>query len=151
MTKFHLYYDPVSGEIAGFDNGSFAVERPGLVTVIAELDSLPDPRIEKVDVSTLFVIPKTEAEIREFDRPTKFDVDAAVYDALKKSDEFVLPDYPMTQQQRDAWVIYRQTLRDISKGDPRPNAAEMIAAWPLDPMGNDAIAQLRNRENNDRL
>jgi hypothetical protein len=147
MIKIHIYYDAITGEIDGIDNGSFPIDRAGKKTLLLQVDKIPDRRTDKIDINSLFIVPKTATEIKEFDRPTKFDVDAAVYDALKTSDAFVLPDYPITQQQRDAWIIYRQKLRDISKGNPRPNAAQMIEAWPLDdPNGTDAVAHLRNRK-----
>ena len=32
---------------------------------------------------------------------------------LKKSDIYVLPDFPITEEKREEWIIYRQTLRDL--------------------------------------
>ena len=32
---------------------------------------------------------------------------------LTNSDKYMLPDYPVTEEQREAWKIYRQALRDM--------------------------------------
>ncbi len=37
--------------------------------------------------------------------------------ALARSDVTQLPDYPLTDEQREAWRVYRQTLRDLPQSD----------------------------------
>jgi hypothetical protein len=48
---------------------------------------------------------------------------------LKKSDKYSYPDYPMTNEQRTAWIEYRQALRDITAQSGFPDNV----VWPVKP------------------
>lgn len=59
---------------------------------------------------------------------------------LMESDWTQLPDVSLTQEQRDAWSIYRQQLRDLPGGitDPKPMViahynGEIHPDWPVKP------------------
>ena len=64
---------------------------------------------------------------------------------LKKSDiYFSLSDYPMTEEKKEEWKIYRQTLRDMTEGITEGgfllfdhNASDYLFkegfSWPLPP------------------
>lgn len=144
----HIIYDPVSGEIDGWVTGAIAdVAVPDGMSVIAvDLDDAPDPKTEKIDTVTLLLVAKNATEQVAANVVTEREVQVAIFVALSSSDSKMLPDRDdISPQDRNKWVMYRKTLRDLSKGDPRPTPAAMIAAWPLDPDGIDAIANLRNR------
>lgn len=56
---------------------------------------------------------------------------------LAGSDWTQLPDSPLAVEEREAWAVYRQALRDL------PAAAEVLAdprsvSWPQPPGGHDA-------------
>jgi hypothetical protein len=139
----YVHYRSTDGEIDGYDTPFEPERRPGCA--ILQSESVPDRKVQKIDLVTLQIRDKTPAERMAADTPTELDVKAAVHQALWLSDVFMLSDYPITQPQQLAWTAYRKTLRDLSKGSPAPTPAAMIAAWPLDPNNNDAIAQLRAR------
>jgi len=48
---------------------------------------------------------------------------------LSASDKYALPDYPLTGEERAAWKVYRQALRDITTKEEWPYAVE----WPKPP------------------
>lgn len=142
----NIHYDPTTGNIDGYDTDPDSPARPGLAVVWSRVDEIPNVKLYKVNTDTLWLVPKTVEEITEANRPTKAEVNGAVYVTLLASDVYMLPDYPVTPEVQDSWKVYRQALRDLSKGSPAPTADEMIAAWPLDPNGNDAIANLKERQ-----
>lgn len=51
-------------------------------------------------------------------------------------DYLLMPDYPMSEQQRQEWATYRQALRDLpeQEGFPWDGAIEG-APWPTKPEG----------------
>lgn len=111
-----------------------------------EVDSSSiDPSTMKVDLATLKVVNKTAAEIALAALPTLAEVQNAIVLHLHATDAFMMPDRPLSDQVRDAWKVYRQTLRDLSKGSPAPSVADMIAAFPKRPDGLDTIGHLRAR------
>ena len=60
---------------------------------------------------------------------------------LAKSDVRVLPDFPQSEDTRQAWLAYRQVLRDLPTAFPNPAADARtgklhLVDWPLDPNGN---------------
>ena len=49
---------------------------------------------------------------------------------LTSTDKFVsVPDYPITTEQKDAWIKYRQAIRDINKVYSDPKSI----VWPIPP------------------
>lgn len=48
---------------------------------------------------------------------------------LLESDWSQLPDAPLTSEQKAAWVIYRQSLRDIPTQEHFPR----VITWPVKP------------------
>lgn len=139
----HIFYDPTTGKIDSFGSDANPAPRDGLSLAFSE--SHPDYITQKIDVATGRIVSKSDAEIAHENQPSMTEVRAAVELELWRSDKFVLQDFPVSQDVCAAWMVYRKALRDLSKGDPRPTSAAMIAAWPLDPNGKDAITNLRNR------
>jgi len=48
---------------------------------------------------------------------------------LSESDYILMPDYPLTDEQREAWTAYRQALRDLPEQEGWP----MNIVWPEKP------------------
>lgn len=40
---------------------------------------------------------------------------------LQDSDVYMLPDFPITTEEKNLWLLYRQYLRDITKDEKFPN------------------------------
>ena len=96
-----------------------------------------DPRRHKIDVASLAVVEQTRAEMID---AMRLDVTNAIAAELAATDGYMVPDRPLTEQQRDAWTAYRQALRDL-----RGDAEAMVSAWPFRPDGTDAAANLYAR------
>lgn len=143
----HIHYCPDDGEIVGWETGTVRPVGPdGTRTISVQIVGLPDPAKEKIDPSTLAIVEKTSLEKTQALQPTDRELKQAVFAALSATDHMMLLDRDdIAPQDRAKWVAYRKSLRDLSKGDPRPNVDEMISNWPLDPNGSDAIENLRNR------
>ena len=48
---------------------------------------------------------------------------------LAETDYILMPDYPITEEQREAWTAYRQALRDLPEQEGWP----MNIVWPEKP------------------
>lgn len=48
---------------------------------------------------------------------------------LEETDYILMPDYPITEEQREAWIAYRQALRDLPEQEGWPT--DII--WPEKP------------------
>jgi hypothetical protein len=48
---------------------------------------------------------------------------------LKESDKYAYPDFPLTEEKRNEWIVYRQALRDITSQPGFPNNV----VWPTKP------------------
>ncbi|UEM08600.1 phage tail assembly chaperone [Bradyrhizobium barranii subsp. barranii] len=106
-----------------------------------DYDSI-DPKTEKIDLVLLEKVPKTEPDPDPF---PMFQVRGAVARELANTDKFVLPlpDFPISEKERAAWITYRRALRDASKGND--TAAAMLAAIPSRPDGVDGFEWLRSQ------
>lgn len=144
----HIHYDPTDGKIVGWETGTEnALAMDGLRVLYSQLDTPPDPKKHKVDLATLNVVEMSAAEKAEASAPTDVELRQAVFRALQASDHMMLLDRDdIPQQKLASWKQYRKALRDLSKGSPAPTTAQMVAAWPADPDGNDAIAHLRKQK-----
>lgn len=144
MSFMHIHYRASDGEILGYENTQEPERQPGMETVTVG-HAIPNPMLHKIDLATLQLIDKTQAERELAMRPPPVSIDeirTAINTALCASDAYMMPDRPISEATRSAWVAYRQMLRDLSG---TPTASEMIKAWTLDPNGNDAIPDLRAR------
>ncbi|MGK7056943.1 phage tail assembly chaperone [Bradyrhizobium sp. 1050_B9_N1_2] len=135
----NIHYNVTTGQI--MSHGSAIYEccsdsyLPGCKVLMRDYDSI-DPKTEKIDLVLLEKVPKTEP-----DPFPMFDVKAAVSRELADTDKFVLPDFPISDAARAAWIGYRQALRDSSKGRATP--ADVLAAIPARPDGVDGFEWLR--------
>lgn len=150
VIHIHIHFRASDGEIFGHENSLSPDKRPGLEIASFKVPDgrhiIPDPLLHKIDPVTLDLVDKTETERELALRPplvTLDDIKAAIGAALRASDAYMMPDRPLSDDVREAWVEYRQMLRDLSK---LGTASEMINAWKIDPSGNDQIAALRARQ-----
>lgn len=88
-----------------------------------ELETMPCIEFDKIEESLedwqlvngeYRVGGKTEAELAE-------EVRADRDRLLKESDVRMLPDFPITSEEEELWLLYRQYLRDITKAPTFPN------------------------------
>lgn len=140
MTHTNIYYD-AKGIIIAWDNGDEPNHRHELV-VSVPLGTQFNSNSHCVDVATKKLREMTDRERFEVNCPKSFEVVNAILLELKSTDAFMVADRPMSEDRRNAWMRYRQSLRDLSK---LMTVAEQIASWPIRPDGFDAIESLRVR------
>lgn len=141
--SWYVHYHKTTGAIASW--GSAPTEESHFADhaiAILPVDTLVDPAQQRIDPATETLISKTDEEIRRERQPKDFEVENAIAAELAATDQYAMPDRPMTDERREAWRAYRQILRDLSKG---LSHADQVRYWPLRPDGLDAIASLRAR------
>ncbi|UFW75214.1 phage tail assembly chaperone [Bradyrhizobium sp. WU425] len=133
----NVHYDTTTGQIVSYgygadhSDGFDASPYPGCA--VALLDDQPvDPRTQQFDVVAWKLVARTDPYDPESDRVAQ--LRDAVRAELAASDKFMMPDYPMSDAARAAWTVYRQALRDCSKGNA--TSAAMLAAIPARPDGS---------------
>lgn len=131
----NIHYSTATGQIMSYGNGADHGDGfedshfPGCKVLIVDHQPI-DARTQRVDPVTLRIVAKAQPDpepdpIRE--------VKAAITRELTDTDRFVLPDFPIADVDRAAWVAYRKALRDASKGNA--TAATILAAIPVRPDG----------------
>lgn len=132
----NIHYNTATGQIvsygwgADYGDGFETSHFDGCKVLIVDSQDI-DPTRQRVDPIALAIVAKTEPDPEPDALPFVKD---AVRAELAASDKFVLPDYPISESDRAAWVAYRKALRDASKGND--TAAAMIAAIPARPDGS---------------
>ena len=136
---FVIHYHHQTGRISAWGTGDSDVSHFADHEIVRfDEDAMTiDPRRDKIDVASLAVVARTTDEMLD---DLRRDITAAIAAELDATDRYMVPDRPLTEQQREAWKAYRQALREL-KGD----AAAMVAAWPFRPDGSDAAAGLELR------
>ena len=138
---FFIQYRADDGEIVGWGSGHEPMPIEGLSVAFVEPFNV-DPETQKFNGEG--VILKSEAEVKRSRLPKLHEVKAAIYLELCRTDQFVLPDYPIDEFEHRAWRVYRKALRDLSKG--RDDAADMISALDVFAPDNiDPFSELRKR------
>ena len=140
-----VHYLLSDGSIIGWENSpEHCVEMAGVGSVSIPGLTSPDYKTQKIDLASLDVIGMTSQEIAIANSPRLEEVRGLVAVELSESDIFFsVPDFPMSETTKAAWLVYRQQLRDISKNDMTPS--EMILRWPDRPDGLDVSLPLRKR------
>lgn len=133
----NIHYDLATGHIVSFgygaDHGDGFETSPYPGCAVALLDDQPvDPRAQQFDVVSWKLVARLEPYDPEPDRLAE--LREAVRAELAASDKFMMPDYPISDADRAAWVGYRKALRDASKGND--TAVAMLAAIPARPDGS---------------
>lgn len=134
MNQIHIHYNPTDGEIVGFENTLNPTKQPGCEIATVEVPNgehiIPDRKIHKIDLKTLNLIYKSPDERESVDSIlTEAFVTQKIAAELQNTDQYMMPDRPLSKEVRESWVVYRQALRDLSKL-PAP---ERLAAWPTRP------------------
>jgi hypothetical protein len=132
----NIHYDTTTGQIMsygygadhgdGFEQSHF----PGCKVLIVDNQSI-DARAQRVDPVTLAIVAK---DVPDPDPDPILQVKAAIARELMETDKFVLPDFPISDAARGAWIAYRKALRDASKG--RATGPTILAAVPARPDGD---------------
>lgn len=137
----NIHYNTTTGQIVSYGFGADYCDGedshfPGCKVLI--MDNQPiDARAQRVDLGALQIVAKASPDPEPDPVPQ---VRAAIARELFETDRFVLPDYPISELARAAWIAYRKALRDASKGNP--SAAAMLAAIPLRPDGTQLTISL---------
>ena len=123
-----VMYHPSTGEIVG----TSSVE-PMMFPDIAFIEAeLPDALLEKIDPQTKTIVRKSVAEVTAAKLPKDHEIASAIAAELSSTDQYMMPDRPITDAKRAVWATYRQALRDLSK---LQDVAAMVAAFPAHPDG----------------
>ncbi|MCD9819801.1 MULTISPECIES: phage tail assembly chaperone [Bradyrhizobium] len=141
----NIHYSVTTGQImvVGFgpvdDQDGADSHLDGCKVLIVDDGQAVDARRDRVDPITRTVVLKDAPDAPD----TLADVRRAVAAELAGTDRFVLPDFPISETERAAWISYRKELRDSSKGRATP--ADMLSAVPVRPDDVDAFEWLRSR------
>lgn len=73
----------------------------------------------------------------------KFSLLNARNDLLAKSDYLLMPDYPITDEEREKWTAYRQELRDLTKQEAWRTNDILNIEMPVSPEPLDQISILK--------
>lgn len=142
--KFNVCFNSATGEIRQVDNGAVPPDYDGYECLSDDADDTSSifgiaPATHVVDLTTRTVRPKTESERAAALAPTDTDIAALVASELDDTDQYMMPDRVVAN--RDEWVTYRQSLRDLSK--MQGTAADRLTAFPARPDGDVAVTLLR--------
>ena len=141
---FFIHYRPDDGEILGWGYGFDPEPIPGNeVALVEPFDGPLDPVRQKYDAAAKAVIAKNADEQRASLRPKLFEVQNAIFAEMRRTDEFMIVDYPISDDAFEDWKQYRIMLRDLSKHYQTPT--EMIENWDAAPDGVDPISDFRKR------
>lgn len=154
MMNFNVYYHPVTGEIDSYDNGSGLNPNKAhlAVTKISAPEgnmALINPLVHKIDVVSEDLVDKTPMERLYTPCVGAPEVVFAVQKELERTDSLASPpaDRVVDPEEVEAYRVYRQALRDISKpveGVVR-SPDQQVRDWPTEPKGFDAVSHLRER------
>lgn len=141
----NVHYDTTTGQIVsygfGADHGDGFETSPYPGCMVALIDDQPiDARVQKFDSVSWKVVAK---DVPDPEPDPIWMVLNLVRAELAATDEFAMPDYPISETDRAAWIGYRKALRDSSKGNA--TSAAMLAAIPPRPDGSDPFALLREQ------
>ena len=140
--KFFIHYRPADGEMLGWGTSADPVPIEGMAIAFGDPFD-PDPLTQKYDAEAGAIVDKTAEEIRQARTPTRRDLDVAIFAELRRTDEFMVADCPVTDDEYQAWRAYRFALRGLTA--KRADPADLINGWPLPPDGTDPISDLRER------
>lgn len=150
MRYLHIHYHFATGEIKAWDDskdgGSRESHFPEHLITTVEIpeghEITINHKTQKIDVLTGELIDKADDEQAHAHLPTVLEIKHVIATELQHSDSYLLPDRPLHDDLRAAWITYRADLRERSK---LPDAIAMMKTWPARPDGADAISALRAR------
>lgn len=138
----NIHYDTTTGQIVSYGYGAdhgdgFDISPyPGCAVALVDLQEI-DPRTQKFDPVSWKVFAK---DVPDPEPDPIWMVQNFVRAELAATDKYAMPDYPISDADRAAWMAYRKALRDSSKDNA--TSAAMLAAIPSRPDGSDPAAQL---------
>jgi Phage tail assembly chaperone protein len=142
VMDFFIHYRPSDGEILGWGTSADPVPIEGMaIAFFYPFD--PDPLTQKFDAATDRIVEKSAEEKRLARLPTLHEVQRAVFAELCRTDQFMVADCPITDDEYQAWRGYRFALRGLTA--KRADPADLINGWPAPPDGVDPINDLRER------
>lgn len=127
-----VHYDPSNGEIMSYGNTRNPIAGRAVIAVPLAINEHPkfDPKKQKIDIENGVLVDKTADEQAAALLPTLPEIRVWIYQELQYSDQFTVSDRPLSKEQRESWITYRQTLRDLSK---LSTPQDMVKAWPSRP------------------
>lgn len=90
------------------------------------------PQEWMVDLDTLALIPRSKSE-QELDQENIVMLRALRDQKLSNCDWRVAIDAPLSETQKQSWILYRQELRDLPSTLSRPLLNIEDVLWPLEP------------------
>jgi hypothetical protein len=139
--NYRVFFDPATGRINGYEQTNTPSTREGQDHI--DFDHPVDAHhlTHKVDLATRAIVEMTPDEKYKAQLPAEHEVKAAIYRELETTDSLFAPGRPL--ENSEAWLVYRQALRDLSKQGL--SHLDQLRAWPQRPDQRDSIAYLRNR------
>jgi hypothetical protein len=129
MTTY-IHYREDDGEIFGWEQGVVEPSsQPGLLRAVLDVIVTPVPR-RQYFCPYLGIVDKSEDAVAAGEAPTLEEVRIRIAHELAATDQFMFQDRQMSEERRNAWIIYRQALRALKK---LPTPAAQLAAWPASP------------------
>jgi hypothetical protein len=135
-----IHYHKQTGRIGAWGSGDS--EYSHLVDhAILRIDTEApiDPHWQRIEDDMIVEI--DEAELATWNCPTVDEVAARIEIELRRTDQFMLADYPIDDDKLEHWKQYRIMLRNLSKH--YQDAAEMIENCDAAPDDHDPMAALR--------
>lgn len=147
MIVWHVHYRVADGEIVGYENCEPPSSQPDCLVLSIETEEEPaacfNGAAYKVDIKDgPAIVAKTDAEKLTESQPSDIDTRGAIAAELARTDAYMVPDRPLSDDARAAWSAYRRSLRDLSK---ITDVAQRMTAWPLRPDGVDIVAVWKRR------
>lgn len=153
MNYIQVYYQSIDGAVVGWDNSSVPSVIDGCecttIDVPDGMHVIPNAKLHRVDLITRELIDLTANERAIVNAPTTLELDLLIASELQGSDSYMMIDRPISKETRDAWIAYRQALRDLSKPQDENSRLlspiEMLEAWPMRPDDVDAAQMLKQK------
>src|SRR4030095_3185354 len=110
---FVVHYHKITGKISAWGNGDSEHSHfPDHEIVRFDEEFLIDPKMQKFDVGTFALVPRTSADRND---EILIDLKARIQIELENTAAYMLVDAELTLQQLEAWITYRRTLRGLFK------------------------------------
>jgi len=139
--NYRLFFDPATGRINGYEHSNTPSTREGQDYLDFEQPVEYRRFTQKVDLATRTVVEMTPDEIYEAQLPKEYEVKSAIVRELTATDSLFAPGRPLPDS--EAWLAYRQALRDLSKQGL--SHLDQLRAWPQRPDQLNPIQHLRDR------
>ena len=96
--------------------------------------------MEEIHQVELITLPSDENPVTmgTFSYPTAMDMKldylkSVRQSQLDKSDKYMLSDFPITEEKREEWKVYRQAIRDLPENKNLEDMDPYGVNWPTEP------------------